>query len=122
MEIAMVLAAACGSTGWVYSIVGIHSWHLAHFGRQAQDEVWGDEPTALIGSQYNPRGVVTARAHGAGGSSRPAGLGHGGVERAGDVAPLSVRDKKNFLSFDPNEQWSQLRICIGHSGGQLLIG
>lgn len=60
MEIAMELASACGSTGWVYSIVGIHSWHLAHFPRQAQDEVWSDEPTALIGSQYNPRGVVAA--------------------------------------------------------------
>jgi 3-hydroxy-9,10-secoandrosta-1,3,5(10)-triene-9,17-dione monooxygenase len=60
MEVAMELAAACGSTGWVYSILGIHSWHLAHFPTETQDDVWGEKPTALIGSQYNPRGALTA--------------------------------------------------------------
>ena len=37
------IASACGSTGWVSSIVGVHNWHLALFDQQAQDEVWGDD-------------------------------------------------------------------------------
>ncbi|MGB9248265.1 MAG: acyl-CoA dehydrogenase family protein, partial [Mycobacterium sp.] len=32
------LASACGSTGWVSSIIGVHNWHLALFDQQAQDE------------------------------------------------------------------------------------
>ena len=28
-EAARRLASACGSTGWVSSIVGVHNWHLA---------------------------------------------------------------------------------------------
>ena len=40
-EAARRLASACGSTGWVSSIIGVHNWHLALFDQQAQDEVWG---------------------------------------------------------------------------------
>ena len=36
------LASACGSTGWVASILGVHNWHMAQFDQQAQDEVWGE--------------------------------------------------------------------------------
>jgi 3-hydroxy-9,10-secoandrosta-1,3,5(10)-triene-9,17-dione monooxygenase len=55
------LASACGSTGWVSSILGVHNWHLAQFDQQAQDEVWGDDPTVRISSSYAPMGagVVT---------------------------------------------------------------
>ncbi|MGU3292799.1 3-hydroxy-9,10-secoandrosta-1,3,5(10)-triene-9,17-dione monooxygenase oxygenase subunit [Williamsia sp. M5A3_1d] len=51
------LASACGSTGWVSSILGIHNWHLALFPQQAQEEVWGDDPTTRIGSSYAPMGM-----------------------------------------------------------------
>ena len=29
------LASACGSTGWVAGIIGVHNWHLALFDQQA---------------------------------------------------------------------------------------
>ena len=29
------LGSACGSTGWVASILGVHNWHLALFDRRA---------------------------------------------------------------------------------------
>ncbi len=35
------IASACGSTGWVSGIIGIHNWHLALFDQQAQEDVWG---------------------------------------------------------------------------------
>lgn len=55
------LASACGSTGWISSIIGVHNWHLALFDQQAQDEVWGDDPSVRISSSYAPMGagVVT---------------------------------------------------------------
>ncbi|BBZ64642.1 monooxygenase [Mycolicibacterium insubricum] len=55
------LASACGSTGWVAGILGIHNWHLAQFDQAAQDEVWGDDASTRISSSYAPMGagVVT---------------------------------------------------------------
>ena len=53
------LASACGSTGWVASIIGVHNWHLALFDQQAQDEVWGEDPTVRVSSSYAPMGAGT---------------------------------------------------------------
>ncbi|MFB9566772.1 3-hydroxy-9,10-secoandrosta-1,3,5(10)-triene-9,17-dione monooxygenase oxygenase subunit [Saccharopolyspora hordei] len=51
-----LLGSACGSTGWVASILGVHPWHLALFPQQAQDEVWGEDPNTRISSSYAPMG------------------------------------------------------------------
>lgn len=32
------LASACGSTGWVSTVLGSHNWHLATYPEQAQEE------------------------------------------------------------------------------------
>lgn len=55
------LGSACGSTGWVASIIGVHNWHLALFDQQAQEEVWGDDTNVRVSSSYAPMGagVVT---------------------------------------------------------------
>ena len=45
-----MIASACGSTGWVASVVGVHPWQLALFPDQAQQEVWGDDPNTRISS------------------------------------------------------------------------
>ncbi len=50
------LAGACGSTGWVAGIVGVHNWHLALFPQQAQQDVWGADPDVRISSSYAPMG------------------------------------------------------------------
>lgn len=50
------LAGACGSTGWVASILGIHPWNIALFDDRAQAEVWGDNPDTLVSSSYAPMG------------------------------------------------------------------
>ncbi len=57
-EVAMVLAAACGSTGWVYGVVGVHNWQLGLFPEVTQDEVWGDDTSTLTSSSYAPTGHV----------------------------------------------------------------
>src|ERR1700716_3227241 len=46
-----LIASACGSTGWVASVVGVHPWQLALFPPQAQDDVWGaDQETRMSSS------------------------------------------------------------------------
>ena len=46
------IASACGSTGWVSSIIGVHNWQLALFPDQAQQDVWGEDPGTLMSSSY----------------------------------------------------------------------
>lgn len=59
-----LVASACGSTGWVASILGVHPWHLGLFEVQAQEDVWGggegsDGIDTLISSSYAPMGKAT---------------------------------------------------------------
>ncbi|WP_209915681.1 3-hydroxy-9,10-secoandrosta-1,3,5(10)-triene-9,17-dione monooxygenase oxygenase subunit [Mycolicibacterium lutetiense] len=51
------LASACGSTGWVAGVLAVHNWHLALFDQQAQEDVWGDDPSARVSSSYAPMGA-----------------------------------------------------------------
>ena len=53
------IASACGSTGWVSSIIGVHNWHLALFSQQAQEDVWGLDTDVRISSSYAPMGAGT---------------------------------------------------------------
>ncbi|GAA1021222.1 MULTISPECIES: 3-hydroxy-9,10-secoandrosta-1,3,5(10)-triene-9,17-dione monooxygenase oxygenase subunit [Amycolatopsis] len=54
-----LIASACGSTGWVASILGVHPWHVALFDAQAQADVWGDDHDVRISSSYAPMGKAT---------------------------------------------------------------
>jgi 3-hydroxy-9,10-secoandrosta-1,3,5(10)-triene-9,17-dione monooxygenase len=51
-----LIASACGSTGWVSSVVGVHPWQLALFPAQAQQDVWGADPETRMSSSYAPTG------------------------------------------------------------------
>jgi 3-hydroxy-9,10-secoandrosta-1,3,5(10)-triene-9,17-dione monooxygenase len=51
-----MIASACGSTGWVSGIIGVHNWHLALFPQQAQQDVWGTDSDTRISSSYAPMG------------------------------------------------------------------
>lgn len=51
-----MIASACGSTGWVSSVLGVHPWQLALFDDKAQQEVWGEDTDTLVSSSYAPMG------------------------------------------------------------------
>jgi 3-hydroxy-9,10-secoandrosta-1,3,5(10)-triene-9,17-dione monooxygenase len=51
-----MIAGACGSTGWVASVVGVHPWQLALFPPQAARDVWHDDPSTRMSSSYAPTG------------------------------------------------------------------
>jgi 3-hydroxy-9,10-secoandrosta-1,3,5(10)-triene-9,17-dione monooxygenase len=58
-DVQMTVASACPSSAWVLGVVAVHSWQLALFPLQAQEDVWGSDREALISSSYAPTGKVT---------------------------------------------------------------
>ncbi|MEE3332344.1 MAG: flavin-dependent monooxygenase [Myxococcota bacterium] len=52
------IGEACGSTAWVFGILGVHPWQLGLFPDAAQREVWGEDDTTLVASTYAPVGKV----------------------------------------------------------------
>lgn len=51
-----LISSACGSTGWVASVLGCHPWQLALFDERAQRAVWGADEDTLVSSSYAPMG------------------------------------------------------------------
>jgi 3-hydroxy-9,10-secoandrosta-1,3,5(10)-triene-9,17-dione monooxygenase len=51
-----MIAGACGSSGWVASVVGVHPWQLALFPAAAAEEVWGADSNTRMSSSYAPTG------------------------------------------------------------------
>src|SRR3954469_12393333 len=53
------IASACGSTGWVASVVGVHPWQVALFAGEAQAAGWGGDTSVRLSSSYAPTGKAT---------------------------------------------------------------
>ena len=51
-----MISSACGSTGWVSSVLGVHPWQVALFHDKAQQAVWGEDTTTRLSSSYAPTG------------------------------------------------------------------
>lgn len=56
-EAVAAIGGACTSTGWVAGVLGTHQWVLAQFPEAAQDDVWGDDPGALLTGSAAPGDV-----------------------------------------------------------------
>lgn len=52
LDVGAIIAHGCGSTAWVYANLASHHWMLAMWGEQAQTEIWGEAPEALIASAF----------------------------------------------------------------------
>jgi 3-hydroxy-9,10-secoandrosta-1,3,5(10)-triene-9,17-dione monooxygenase len=52
----MEIAKADPSAGWCFTLLGLHSWMLTGWPEQAQREVWGEDPNALLASAFAPTG------------------------------------------------------------------
>lgn len=59
LDISRTLSPACASTAWVFGLYVVHNWLLALFPPELQDEIWGDNPDALVSGSYAP--AATAR-------------------------------------------------------------
>jgi resorcinol 4-hydroxylase (FADH2) len=50
----ITIAKYCASTAWVCGLLGAHQWLVACFSEQAQKDVWGNNPDALVCGSYAP--------------------------------------------------------------------
>jgi 3-hydroxy-9,10-secoandrosta-1,3,5(10)-triene-9,17-dione monooxygenase len=99
-EAVRMIASACGSTGWVASVVGVHAWQLALFPPRAQQEVWGDDPATRMSSSYAPTGraqlaegghTLTGRWSFSSGSGHASWVLLGGIVTDADKNPVDFR-------------------------------
>ena len=110
------IASACGSTGWVSSVVGVHPWQVALFADEAQQAVWGEDTNTRLSSSYAPTGKATVTEGGYRLSRqvelqlrlRPLHLGaarRAGVQRRGPASSTSRRS------------WSRARTTRSSTSG-----
>jgi 3-hydroxy-9,10-secoandrosta-1,3,5(10)-triene-9,17-dione monooxygenase len=101
-DVQLAIAQACASSAWVLGVVGVHAWQLALFPAQAQDEVWGHDPDALISSSYAPTGKVLRVEGGfriSGRWSFSSGCDHCGWIFLGGFAPVAAGEKPDMRTF-----------------------
>ncbi len=58
------LAQGCGSTGWCLGVLAVHNWMLGLYDRQAQEDVWGEDPNTLLAASFAPTGSAERVADG----------------------------------------------------------
>jgi 3-hydroxy-9,10-secoandrosta-1,3,5(10)-triene-9,17-dione monooxygenase len=61
IDIADHIARGCASTAWIYNNLLSHDWMLGMWPAQAQDEVWKDNPRALMSSSLVATAGVAKR-------------------------------------------------------------
>lgn len=59
LDVSRTLGQACGSTGWVSSVVFTHTFLFGRFTEEAQEDVWGDCPDAIISTGFAGGGLAT---------------------------------------------------------------
>ncbi len=50
IDVSIELGRGCASTAWVYMNLIAHNWMLPYWPPRAMDDIWGENPDALIGS------------------------------------------------------------------------
>lgn len=58
-EVGVEIARGCGSVGWVNTVTAMYHVFLGMYPEQAQDEVWGEDPGAVVAASFTPTGTVT---------------------------------------------------------------
>lgn len=58
IEIISELARGCASSAWGCSLGVVHQWVLGTFPAQAQEDVWGSNPDAIVCGSYAPAAMA----------------------------------------------------------------
>ena len=102
------LSAASPSAGWVAGVIGVHPFQLALFPERAQQEMWGEDPTTMHSSSYNPTGKAEKVSGGyrlSGRWSFSSGCDHcravvlGGFPGTRNFAGAEIPDFRSFILF-----------------------
>jgi alkylation response protein AidB-like acyl-CoA dehydrogenase len=59
LETSFAIGKVCASSAWVCGLYMAHGWFGGLFPKQAQDELWSQDPDALISGSYAPIGKAT---------------------------------------------------------------
>lgn len=51
-----LIATACGSTAWAFSLLAEHAHQIALYSKTLQDEIWGSDPDTVASSSIAPYG------------------------------------------------------------------
>lgn len=58
-DVARRLTRGDGAQGWVQAIMADHAQMLGTFPLAAQEDVWGEDPEAVMSASFDPRGIAT---------------------------------------------------------------
>jgi 3-hydroxy-9,10-secoandrosta-1,3,5(10)-triene-9,17-dione monooxygenase len=116
------VAAACGSSGWIFGVVGVHNWHLALFPPQAQEDVWGRDTSIQLSTSLAPTGNVERVSGGyrlSGRWSFSSGCDFCRWVVLGGVAPAAEKgtppDARTFLlprsDYGIDDNWRVMGLC-----------
>ena len=100
MELAMMvdmcaeLARGCASSTWLFSNIGSHSWIGGMHYPETQEELWGDNPEALIASSFPGPGAKATAVDGG----------------------VVVDGTWNFASGIDQADWNNLQIMLPRDG------
>jgi 3-hydroxy-9,10-secoandrosta-1,3,5(10)-triene-9,17-dione monooxygenase len=106
LDVISTLARGCASTAWVAGVVHAHSWLLSHFPAKGQDDVYADDPDAVVSAVIGPRGRAVKTADGyrlegvwpfASGSERADWLLLGAVVVDSERGSETVVDEGDFI-------------------------
>ena len=64
LDVLSAIAEGCSATAWVLGVMHAHSWLLAHFPEQAQDDVYGENPNTMVSAVIGPRGKAVRKSDG----------------------------------------------------------
>jgi 3-hydroxy-9,10-secoandrosta-1,3,5(10)-triene-9,17-dione monooxygenase len=56
IDLTYEIARSCGASGWVYAVLSAHGAMIANCSERAQQDVWGDDPSALASSSLSSIG------------------------------------------------------------------
>ncbi|MGY9000281.1 MAG: acyl-CoA dehydrogenase family protein [Rhodospirillales bacterium] len=64
LDVLSAIAEGCSATAWVLGVMHAHSWLLAHFPQQAQEDVYGSNSNTMVSAVIGPRGKAILKADG----------------------------------------------------------
>jgi len=64
LDVGIRIAQGCGSTGWVFGILGCHHWILSHFPLEAQEELYAGKNYALWPLSFSGKGGTAREVEG----------------------------------------------------------
>ncbi|MGW0247354.1 3-hydroxy-9,10-secoandrosta-1,3,5(10)-triene-9,17-dione monooxygenase oxygenase subunit [Nocardia goodfellowii] len=130
-EVVRAIAAACPSTGWVSSVLGVHPWQLALFPLRAQEDVWAANADTLISSSYAPTGKLTPVEGGyevSGRWSFSSGCAHAEWVFLGALAPDENGNPSTYLTilvpradYEIDDVWHVVGLS-GTGSNDIVIG